>query len=237
MVHMRRVQAPPLPVDFYELFEDGTNAKGLRGQAWLIRYADDYVIVFQRETDARNVLEMLPKRFERYGLSLHPDRTRLLNFRRPDKKNNEDDDGQGPRTFDLLGFTHYWGLSRKQKWMEKKKTASGRLSRSLHRLRQWCRNHRHDPVGQQHYTLSQKIRGHYAYYGVSGNIRLLQSFFWEATAAWRKWLSRRSRAARRKCTWQWMRQLLQRLPLPAPRIVHRYDRQMKLPPVAAPGRL
>ena len=209
----------------------------LRGRAWLIRYADDFVIVFQRQKEAESVLEVLPKRFGRFGLSLHPDKTRLLNFKRPDRKDNEDDDDdRGPRTFDLLGFTHMWGRSRRGKWVVKKRTASKRLSRSLHRIREWCRDHRHDPVREQHNTLSQKMRGHYAYYGVTGNYRALQQFFWEVVAAWRKWLSRRSHAAHRKCTWQWMNGLLQRLTLPQPRIVHRYGLQLKLPRVMASGR-
>jgi hypothetical protein len=207
----------------------------LRGRAWLIRYADDFVIVFARHDDARRVYEVLPKRFARFGLTLHPDKTRLLDFRRPDRKNDKDDDDAGPRTFDLLGFTHLWGLSRRGKWVVQKRTATNRLSRSLHRVREWCRIHRHDPVGEQHHTLSQKMRGHYGYYGVTGNTRALQRFFWEAVAAWRKWLARRSSAAHRTCTWEWMAKLLQRLPLPQPRIVHRYGLQLKLPQVAVPG--
>jgi len=208
----------------------------LRGKAWLIRFADDFVIVFAREDDARRVSEVLPKRFARYGLELHPDKTRLLDFRRPDRKNDKDDDDKGPGTFDLLGFTHVWGRSRRGKWVVQKRTASNRLSRSLHRVRVWCRIHRHRPVGWQHSKLIQKLRGHYAYYGVTGNTRALQRFFWEVVAGWRKWLARRSRAAHRTCTWQWMRRLLQRLPLPLPRVVHRYGLQLKLPQVATSGR-
>jgi len=208
----------------------------LSGRAWLIRYADDFVIVFQREQDARRVYEVLPKRFARFGLTLHPDKTRLLDFRRPDRKDDEGgDDGTGPRTFDLLGFTILWGRSRRGKWVTQKHTAASRLSRSLHRFREWCRMHRHDPVREQHHTLSQKLRGHYAYYGVTGNSRALRRFFWEAVRAWHKWLARRSYAAHRTCTWEWMARLLQRLSLPPPRIVHRYDPQLKLSRVVAPG--
>lgn len=208
----------------------------LRGRAWLIRYADDFVIVFAREDDARRVHEVLPKRFARYGLELHPDKTRLLDFRRPDRKNDEDDDDKGSRTFDLLGFTHFWDRTRRGKWVVQKRTASDRLSRSLRRVRAWCRDHRHQPVGWQHSKLSKKLRGHYSYYGVTGNFRALRRFFWEVVAGWRKWLLRRSHAAQRVCSWAWIARLLQRLPLPAPRIVHRYGLQLKLPQVAAPGR-
>ena len=208
----------------------------LRRDAWLIRFADDFVIVFASEDDARRVNEVLPKRFARFGLELHPGKTRLLDFRRPDRKNDEDDDDQGPRTFDLLGFTHMWCRSRRGKWVVQKRTASNRLSRSLHRVRVWCRVNRHEPVGWQHSELSQKLHGHYAHYGVTGNYRAIHCFFWEVVAAWRKWLARRSHAGQRTCTWKWMRGLLRRLPLPRPHIVHGYDPQLELPFDVAPGR-
>jgi group II intron reverse transcriptase/maturase len=198
----------------------------LKGRAHLVRFADDFVVVFQRVEDARRVFEVLPKRFERFGLTLHPDKTRLLDFRRPDRKTNDDDES-GPRSFDLLGFTHFWGRSRRGKWVVQKKTAKDRLGRSLRRIRRWCRMHRHDPVGVQHLALSRKLCGHYAYYGVTGNFRSLERFYWEVVAGWRKWLSRRSRAAYK--TWEWLKALLRRLPLPRPRIVHRYGVQLALP--------
>ena len=184
--------------------------------------ATHLVFVFEREQDARRVLEVLPKRFERFGLTLHPDKTRLLDFRRPDRRKDDDDgdSGGGNRSFDLLGFTHYWGRSRRGKWVVKKKTASDRFSRSLQRTTEWCRRNRHRPVGEQHQALSRKLRGHYAYYGVTFNYAALAAFRFNVVRVWRRWLSRRSRAARRKCTWQWMNQLLKRLPLPAPRVVH-----------------
>jgi len=196
----------------------------LKGRASLVRFADDFVIAFEREDDARRVLEVLPKRFGRFGLTLHPDKTRLLNFRRPDRK---DGDGSGPRTFDLLGFTLFWGRSRRGKWVVKKRTAKDRLSRALRRIAAWCRGHRHWPLGEQHAKLSEKLHGHYGYYGVTSNWRGLNRFYWAVVRVWLKWLSRRSRAAR--STWTWMRGLLKRLTLPLPRIKHRYDRQLRLP--------
>lgn len=207
-------------------------APRLKGRAHLVRYADDFVITFAREDDACRVLEVLSKRFGRFGLTLHPDKTRLLDFRRPDRVGK--DDGSGPRTFDLLGFTHYWGRSRRGKWVVKKRTAKDRFSRALRRISEWCRRHRHDPVGEQHAKLGQKLRGHYAYYGITSNGRALGRFFWEVVRVWLKWLSRRSRAA--YSTWAWMRRLLRRLPLPKPRIVHRYGQQLLLqnPPTAQP---
>ena len=202
----------------------------LRGRALLVRYADDLVFVFAQEQDARRVFDVLPKRFGRYGLELHPDKTRLLDFRRPDRKLGSNDE-PGSRAFDMLGFTHFWGLSRRGKWVVRQKTAADRLSRALHRIRDWCRNHRHDSVSEQHHVLSQKMRGHYAYYGMTFNYRALSGFYWEVTRAWRKWLSRRSSAARRRCSWSWMANLLKRMSLPRPRIVHAYDAQLPMWPL------
>ena len=188
----------------------------LRSRAHLVRYADDFVMVFAREDDARRVYEVLPKRFAKYGLTLHPDKTRLLEFRRPDLSR----DKEGPTTFDLLGFTHYWGLSRKGKWIVKRRTAKDRLSRALHRVTEWCRVHRHDPVAMQQHKLGQKLRGHYGYFGITPNYEAICSFFHEVKAIWRKWLSRRSNS--RRLNWDRMHELLKRFSLPRPRIVHRF---------------
>ena len=184
----------------------------LRGGAWLYRYADDAVVIFEREDDARRVLEVLAKRFAKYGLELHPAKTRLVEFRRPNDVPPEQGGGGGPETFDLLGFTHYWAKSRRGYWVVKQKTASSRFGRSLHRIAQWCRKNRHLPVEEQHRMLSLKLRGHYAYYGVIGNYVALQRYRWAVTAIWQKWLQRRSQ--RGGMTWQRMRGLLQRFVLP-----------------------
>jgi group II intron reverse transcriptase/maturase len=120
----------------------------LRGRAYIIRYADDFVIGFTREDDARRVMDVLPKRFGKYGLTIHPDKTRLIPFQRPPQQvDGKGDSGAGrPGTFDLLGFTHYWGRSRKGHWVVKRKTASKRLSRAVRSIAQWCRYNRHRPV-------------------------------------------------------------------------------------------
>jgi RNA-directed DNA polymerase len=186
----------------------------LRGQSRLIRYADDIVVAFEREDDARRVMEVLPKRLARFGLGLHPQKTRLVRFRRPDGRS----EGK-PMTFDLLGFTHYWGRTRTGRWVVKHKTARDRLSRALRELATWARRNRHRPLADQHRTLAAKLRGHYGYYGISGNYRWLARFYRGATRLWRKWLGRRSDRADR--TWRWFRHLLERLPLPLPTITHR----------------
>jgi group II intron reverse transcriptase/maturase len=189
----------------------------LAGQAWLFRYADDAVIVFANERDARRVYEVLPKRFERFGLKLHPEKTRLVEFRRPD---DEDDDGgpKGSASFDLLGFTHFWSKSRSGRWIVKRRTAKDRFRRALARIVSWCRGHRHEDLRAQQQGLARKLKGHYEYYGITNNSRALELFFRETTRAWCKWLAKRSQRAR--VTWDRMTLLLEWFPLPRPRITH-----------------
>jgi group II intron reverse transcriptase/maturase len=189
----------------------------LSGRAVLVRYADDFVFVFARKEDAERVLDVLPKRFGKYGLTLHPAKTRLVPFHRPDRDDGDDD---GPGTFDLLGFTYHWGLSRNGKWVVKTRTAKDRFSRTLRRIAEWCRWHRHDDLEVQHRALVQKLRGHYAYFGVTSNGAAIARLWYEVERIWRKWLSRRSQKG--LVTWALMYRLLERYPLPAPRIVHRY---------------
>ena len=187
----------------------------LRGRAFLIRYADDMVFVLEDERDARRLEEVLPKRLGRYGLRLHPQKTRLIRFRRPRGKG---DPPRGTRSFDFLGFTHYWGQSRQGRRVVKRKTASSRLALAVRRIHLWCRRHRHHDVRWQHQKLLHKLRGHYAYYGITGNWDALGSFRWQVQTSWRKWLNRRSHKA--GVSWEKFNRLLDRYPLPRPRIVH-----------------
>jgi RNA-directed DNA polymerase len=189
----------------------------LAGRAFLIRYADDFVMVFRHETDARRVLEVLPKRFAKYGLTLHPDKTRLVPFPRPSQPPDAEAKGPQPGTFDLLGFTHFWGRSRRGGWVIQRQTASNRFSRAVKKIAQWCRRHRHLPVVEQHQVLSQKLRGHDAYYGITGNYRALTRLRHEVRRVWRKWLARRRAGP---LSWDRFRRLVARLPLPPPRVVH-----------------
>ncbi len=190
----------------------------LKGRAFLIRYADDFVIGFTEETDARRVLEVLPKRFAKYGLTLHPTKTRLVPFQRPAQPPGSGGAQPRPGTFDLLGFTHYWGRSRRGVWVVKRKTAASRFGRVVKRIAQWCRLHRHQPVAEQHRALSQKLRGHDAYYGLTGNYRMLDRLRYVVERVWRFWLSRRG--AGPPLPWDRFRLLLARFPLPAARVVH-----------------
>jgi RNA-directed DNA polymerase len=180
----------------------------LRGRAFLVRYADDFVMGFAREEDARRVLEVLPKRFERYGLKIHPDKTRLVEFRKP--REPRDPNG-GPGHFDFLGFTHYWGMSKNGRWVVKRKTAKSRMSRALATIGEWMRKNRHLPVREQWRTINQKLVGHYRYYGITGNSKALGNFRYEVGRRWRCWLNRRSQRAR--MIWERMNELLARFPL------------------------
>jgi RNA-directed DNA polymerase len=191
----------------------------LWGRAFLIRYADDFVIGFACEEDARRVLEVLPKRFGKYGLTLHPDKTRLVAFRPPPASSQAGPDGGcSAGTFDLLGFTHYWGRSLKGTWVVKRRTAASRLRQAIRRVAQWCRHNRHRPIPEQHRALRQKLHGHFAYYGITGNVEGLRRFRDAVQRAWRKWLSRRSWCG--GISWSAFTQLLRRHPLPAARVVH-----------------
>ncbi len=186
----------------------------MNGRAFVVRYADDALLGFEREDDMKRVLAVLSKRFDKYGLTLHPEKTRVVDFHRP-SWSSKPVKGQ---SFDMLGFTHYWGRSRKGRWVVKRKTASGRLSRAVKRIGQWCRAHRHDSVAEQHKKLNQKLRGHYGYYGVTGNARALGRFHRMVERLWRKWLNRRSRKAH--MIWEKFKHLLRHYPLAPPRVVH-----------------
>jgi hypothetical protein len=190
----------------------------LKGQAFLIRYADDFVMGFACEEDARRVLTVLPQRFGKYGLTLHPDKTRLVPFERPSGWSGSGGGGSRPGTFDLLGFTHYWGRSLRGGWTVKRETSSSRFSRAVQRIAAWCRKCRHLPLAEQHQTLGQKLRGHDAYYGITGNYPKLQQLRRVVTRLWRKWLSRRSRGG--PLSWDRFRRLWERFALPPARVIH-----------------
>jgi group II intron reverse transcriptase/maturase len=185
----------------------------LRGRAFMVRFADDLVMVFSLESDARRVWDVLPRRLGKYGLTLHPTKTRLLYFR-PPSVGTEPPLDTGKQSFDFLGFTHHWVRSRRGFWVVKQRTARSRFTRALKRASQWFRSVRHQPVTWQHQQLVKKLRGHDNYYGVIGNRDSLYRFRYELVRLWRKWLDRRSHKAR--MTWERFRRLLERYPLPSP---------------------
>jgi RNA-directed DNA polymerase len=187
----------------------------MRGRAFMIRYADDFVMVFSDRHDALRVLKVLPKRLGKFGLKVHPDKTRLVPFRRPPRR--DDRDGARPGTFDFLGFTHYWGRSRRKRWVIKRRTARKRLARAIRTMSQWIRRNRHRPLAEQQRVLSAKLRGHYNYYGITGNSYALKAVYCQVLLAWKKWLGRRNQ---RGMPWYRMVPLRKRYPLPTPVAVH-----------------
>lgn len=188
----------------------------LRGKTTLLRYCDDFIIGFEREEDARRVRVVLEKRLERFGLTLHPDKTRLLPFWRPPTTQQS---GQGPATFDFVGFTFYWRRTRTGHWRMGCKTRRASLRRAKQALYDWCRRHRHQSVEAQHAALSRRLRGHFNYFGVNGNFQSLLQLVGATKRAWYKWLCRRSQ--RKRLTWERFTDFLQQRPLPRPRIMVR----------------
>ena len=195
----------------------------LKGRSFLIRFADDFIIGCELESDARRIMEVLPRRFDRYGLTIQPEKTKLVKFGKPPKKEQS-----GPKaclersrrneTFDFLGFTHYWAKSRRGYWVIKRKTARKRQRRSIKSLWQWCKENRHLPLEEQHRMLCLKLNGHYQYYGVRSNYRQLEEVYQQARRGWRYWLNRRDN--HRKMVWEKFEKVLTIFALPKPRIIH-----------------
>lgn len=191
---------------------EGSVQPRLKGRGFMVRYADDAVLCFSSRSDAERVMDVLPKRFARCGLRLHPTKTKMVCFKPPC---HSDSDGNS-RSFDLLGFTHVWGRSRRGRWIIQQHTAQDRFRRTLRDMKQWLKTHRHRPVAWQHHKLSAKLRGHYAYYGISGNARQLKCMRYRVARLWIKWLSRRSQRA--KIRWTHASRLLERYALPPARL-------------------
>lgn len=187
----------------------------LRGRAFMIRYADDFVMVFANHEDALRVQAVLPQRLARFGLTLHPEKTRLIDFRCPTDRA----DGPSPGSFDFLGFNHRWGRSRKGAWYPQRGTSKSRFARACKALNQWLRTARHRPIAEQARLLASKLRGHFQYYGLRGNSNAISRFHCVARSLWRKWLSRRSQ--RGYVDWNAFAQILRRHPLPAARLPSR----------------
>ncbi len=186
----------------------------MKGRCFIIRYADDFILGFEVESDVKRLMEVLPKRFNRYGLSLHPEKTKVIPFKKPFSKEG----GKGPGVFDFLGFTFYWSRSRKGYWVLKKKTAGKRLARFMRELWQWCRRHRHEQITEQVKTLSSKLRGYYNYFGVRSNYKAIEAVYEHTEKAWKFWLSRRSHKG--GISWEKFDCIRASFPFPKPRIVH-----------------
>lgn len=192
----------------------------MKGRVFAVRFADDLVIGFTHRKDAERVYRVIFQRFEKYGLKLHPDKTRLVPFGRPGKGGLDGEPAHRPGTFDFLGFTHHWGWSQKGYWVIRRKTAAKRLRRTLRAIGDWCRTNRHRGMWDQFKVLVRKLDGHYAYYGITGNGRCLAQVRTGTQKLWRKWLRRRSRESK-ALTWERMDRFLKEMfVFPYARVVH-----------------
>jgi hypothetical protein len=191
----------------------------MRGEVYLIRYADDHIICFQYREDAERVAETLRKRFAKYGLELHEEKTRLIPFGRFAEENLRRQGQHKPPTFDFLSFTHICTRGRNGKFTVHVRTSRTRMRRAMQRMADWCRDHRHWPLADQHRAISRALRGHYAYYGRVSNHLSLDRFRRFTTKTWLKWLRRRSQ--RRRLSWAKYSDLLRWYPLPKPHVLQR----------------
>jgi group II intron reverse transcriptase/maturase len=196
-----------------------------RGKVVLYRYADDFVIGCELESDAQRIMKALPQRFAKYGLQINEEKTRMVRFVRPARDYTRQTHGPKPGTFSFLGFTHYWGKTKKGGYAIKWRTDRRRLSRSVSAFWQWCRNHRHFSVETQYQTLYAKLRGYYQYYGIPFNTAALELLYFKVTRMWRYWLNRRG--GRKKLTWTTYQRLISKFKLPRPKIVHGWNEMVK----------
>jgi len=178
----------------------------LLGSGCLIRFGDDAILLTRNARDAERLMKILPKRFGRYNLTLHPAKTCVTVFKPGEKS-----------SIDFLGFTHYWRKSRRGRWSLHRKTMKSRLARGLKATQRWCRANRHLPLPEQHSALSRKVRGHYAYFGIRGNSAAISRFRYAVEFIWIKWLRRRSQRHRLdgERALRWMKYY----PLPPPRLI------------------
>lgn len=184
----------------------------MKGRVFLIRYADDFVLGFERAGDAERVMKVLAKRFAKYGLTIHPQKTRCVHFAPPGQGRDDSE------SFDFLGFTHYWAKSLKGNWTIKRRTCKKRLNRVMTREWRWCRDNMHEPLKEQWETLVSKLTGHYEYYGIIGNYKQMEVYYERVIQGWRHWLNRRNSKHSRSAE-RFRHTILKGYPLPKPKIM------------------
>jgi group II intron reverse transcriptase/maturase len=185
----------------------------LKGKSFMVRFADDFVIGFSNMEDAKKVMEVLPKRFGRYNLKLHPEKTKLLDM--------ESEPVRGNRSFDFLGFTHYMGKSLKGFPILKRKTSKKKFTKSMTKITDWIKKNRHMKLSKMIDAINVRLRGHYNYYGITFNSRAISRYFREVSKVLLKWINRRGG----KKAWNWERYKLlisQWKILLKPRIYHSF---------------
>lgn len=205
----------------------------LRGEAYIIRYADDFICAFELETDARRFQEVLPKRLARFSLELAEEKTQLLRFGRFARREHQRRGEGAPGTFDFLGFTHYCGTSRAGKFKLKRRTAKKKFKAKVRDLKNWFHQHLTTPLSEVWATLNAKLRGHYQYYGINDNWPMLEAFRQKAKRLAFRWLNRRSQATSK--TWKEFYAYIDRHGLASPKkltdliAMARAPRQVMLP--------
>lgn len=187
----------------------------LQGHSFITRFADDFIIGCQTEEDAKRIMQVIPKRFDRFGLTIHPEKSKMIAFGKPA---SNPEVSKGEATFEFLGFTHYWAKSRSGYWVIKRKTAKNKMRKSIVALWDWCRKNRHKPLKWQCHMLASKLRGHFQYFGVHCNMRSMEAVRHYVIRGWKYWLSRRSQKS--AIPWEKFAKLLELFPLPTPKIVH-----------------
>ncbi len=186
----------------------------------LIRYADDFICVVQYAGDAKRIEEVLKKRFNRYGLEIHPEKSRKISFGRYEKE-NADKQNRKPNTFDFLGFTHFCATSIRGKFKVGRKTSRKKFTNKCVEMNEWLKSVRNKVLTKEWWkTLQAKLRGHIQYYGVSENFQHVRKFCKITVMLARKWLNRRSQ--KKKMSWEKYNRYLRKYPLPQPRIVHSF---------------
>ena len=201
-----------------DLWASSWRSKRARGEMYIVRYADDFVMGFQREQDARAMREELATRLAKFGLELHPDKTRVIRFGRFAHRDCRLDGHTRPGTFDFLGFTHIVTLTPNGTTQLVRRTSRKKRIAKLASLRKQISERRHENPREQHAWLSSVLRGHYQYYGVPRNFDALRSFHEQVRQYWHRSLQRRSQRA------EWTRERRAafdaRFPLPKPHITH-----------------
>ena len=201
----------------FDLWAHQWRQRHARGSVILVRYADDFVMGFECEDDARRMRLDLEERLAKFKLALHAEKTRLLEFGRMPARQRERAGLRRLSTFAFLGFTHYCGWTRYGASIVKRKTERMRMTRKLRRLRIDTKRRRHAPLSEQHRWLCSVLHGHYAYYGLPSNHRSLSAFRHQVMRLWHRALRKRSQ---RGLPWNRFRQLLELFSLPEPRITH-----------------
>lgn len=198
-----------------DLWFDKAVKPGCRGEAYMIRYADDFVCCFQYENDAIRFYQALQVRLGKYNLSIAAEKTKIINFGRFAEEKCANNNKKKPDTFDFLGFTHYCSKSQQGKFRVKRKTSRKKYKAALLRFKEWIRNNRNTPIQDLTKVLCAKLRGHYQYYGITDNTKI-SNYYTDTIRLAFKWLNRRSQRA--SFDWGKFKLYLQKNNIPKPKM-------------------